>query len=437
MESTEILIIGAGAAGLMAARTLSSKGKKVIILEARDRIGGRIYTLNDAVFQLPVELGAEFVHGKLELTLNLLHEAGIEPDAISGELWRSENGRLHQQEDFIEDQEELMEKLKSLEQDMSVNAFLQKYFGGEKYADLRKSLTSFVQGYDAADADHASTFALLQELLGEDNDTQYRVRNGYSGLMDFLKDESVQAGCIIHLSTVVSSVNWQPGKVNITTTDNRRFSSEKLIITIPIPVLQSRTGEEGHIVINPLPQQTYDAIYSLGSTGVIKIILQFSEAFWKDAAVPGNNKTHKEIGFLFGDTKIPTWWTQLPEDNAMITGWLAGPDSLLLKDADDDVILNEALASLSKIFSKDTNELREQLVAWHIANWTSEPFTLGAYGYEKVESKNAKRILNEPLENTIFFAGEGVYEGPARGTVEAALVSGLEAAEKLADGMIS
>ena len=81
----DILIIGAGVAGLFAARNLSAAGKKVIILEARDRPGGRIQTLYDPSFELPVEMGAEFVHGDLELTIQLLREAGLKHYAISGD----------------------------------------------------------------------------------------------------------------------------------------------------------------------------------------------------------------------------------------------------------------------------------------------------------------------------------------------------------------
>ena len=78
MVKPEILIIGAGAAGLMAAYTLSKAGKKVVLLEARDRIGGRIHTLdNDFPFK-HAELGAEFVHGNLPVTMQLMHESGLE-----------------------------------------------------------------------------------------------------------------------------------------------------------------------------------------------------------------------------------------------------------------------------------------------------------------------------------------------------------------------
>ncbi|HYC27447.1 MAG TPA: NAD(P)/FAD-dependent oxidoreductase, partial [Chitinophagaceae bacterium] len=304
----DVLIIGAGAAGLYAATLLSRQGQRVTILEARDRTGGRIHTLQDPRFQLPVETGAEFVHGDLQLTKKLLKEAGIERYETDGKLFRSNNGQLEKQEDFVEDEDDLLKKLKSLEEDMSVKAFLEKYFTGAEHEDLRKSLTSFVEGYDAADAGQASCFALLQELLGESN-RQYRVKGGYGQLVTWLENECRKFGCDIHLSTIVTGVTWRAGEVVITTAGNKTFTSPKAIITVPISILQL-----GHININPMPPAVHESIQSLGNTGVIKFILQFKETFWK-----------KDLGFVFSSEVVPTWWTQLPEENSMITGWMAGP----------------------------------------------------------------------------------------------------------------
>jgi monoamine oxidase len=421
MPGMHIIIIGAGAAGLYAAKLLSGKGKYITILEARDRIGGRIRTVKDPRFNLPVETGAEFVHGDLKLTAKLLKQAGLKHHAIAGGIWRSNNGQLQKQEDFIEGQEELLEKLKTLEEDMSVRDFLQGYFPGEKYKDLRSSVTKFVEGYDAADASRASCFALLQEVLGEEGE-QLRVDGGYTQLVNYLHDECKKAGCTIYLSTVVRSIAWSAGQVTVTTNYNRTLTASKVIITVPIGVLQSPAGEEGHIAIKPLPPVIHECIHALGNTGVIKIILQFKDAFWKKAA---SRQTGKEqaIGFIFSDAVVPTWWTQLPNDNGMITGWLAGTASLQHQHKTDEELLKKALQSLAEIFSTGLPEIESNLLGWHVRNWIREPFTRGAYGYETVNSKNAKRILNTPLSNTVYFAGEALHEGPERGTVEAALSS--------------
>src|ERR1700754_2857658 len=102
METADILIIGAGATGLMAAYELSKAGKKVTVLEARDRTGGRIHTLNKSSFFKYAELGAEFVHGDLPVTLQLLKEAGIKVTPADGEMWHYRNGRFSQENQQME-----------------------------------------------------------------------------------------------------------------------------------------------------------------------------------------------------------------------------------------------------------------------------------------------------------------------------------------------
>ncbi|HEY0678938.1 MAG TPA: NAD(P)/FAD-dependent oxidoreductase, partial [Chitinophagaceae bacterium] len=367
------------------------------------------------------------IHGDLELTIRLLNEAGIKFHETSGDLWRSVNGRLEKQHDFIEDQQELIEKLKGLQHDMNVKEFLETYFSGEEYADLRRSLTSFVEGYDAADADHASCFALLQEMMGEEG-ANTRIEGGYMRLIDHLSSECVRNGSEIHLSTVVSSIAWKTGEVIVTTAEGKVYTAPRLIITLPVSILQLEKGSSGHVSISPLPENSFRAIQSLGSTGVIKVILQFKNAFWNQLAKTGSDKP-PEIGFIFSDATIPTWWTQLPDENAMITGWLAGPDALKLAESSEDEILRIALESLSVIFDVDLEKISSGLIAHHIRNWTADPYTRGAYAYEKVDSKNAKRILNSPLGNTIYFAGEALFEGPHHGTVEGALQSGYHVAQ--------
>lgn len=110
METSDILIIGAGAAGLMAAYKLSANGKKVIVLEARNRIGGRIHTIENESFFKHAELGAEFVHGDLPVTLNLLKEAVITYNHAGGEMIRFKDGRFIKDEQFVEEWDVLLKK---------------------------------------------------------------------------------------------------------------------------------------------------------------------------------------------------------------------------------------------------------------------------------------------------------------------------------------
>lgn len=137
------------------------------------------------------------------------------------------------------------------------------------------------------------------------------------------------------------------------------------------------------------------------------------------------------MGYLFSQEEIPTWWSQFPERSTVFTGWVGGPDAWAKKDATDDELLAESLQSIANIFKKDIDELQSQIRSWYIINWTNRPFIQGSYAYDTVEAPFARKTLNTPVKDTLFFAGEYLYEGPAMGTVEAALTSGKNVAEKI------
>ena len=223
MKRAEIIIIGGGASGLMCARELGEADQKVTVLEAKDRLGGRIHSLTDHNFPLPVELGAEFIHGDLPQTQKLLKEAAIKFFETKGDLWRLEQGRIVEQDDFIEDVEEVIKKLKKLPSDISVADFLELHFNSDNHVSLRKTLRSYVEGYTAADATLASSFALLQGLLGEE-EQQYRIIGGYIKLIEYLAGRMRKAGCTIHLETMAKEIRWRKREVEVLDTNGNSFS---------------------------------------------------------------------------------------------------------------------------------------------------------------------------------------------------------------------
>ena len=425
MEEYEVIIIGAGAAGLMAARELTRAGKKVVVLEARERTGGRIYTINNT-FSTPTEAGAEFVHGNLPVTLELLKEGNIAYTTTQGESWQYKNNRLSNSESFMNGWEIVMEQLKKLEHDTTVKEFLDTHFSGDEYSELRKSLTGFVEGYDAADVNKASIFAFRDELMGDSEwEAQYRLVNGYGELINFLEKEVTSRGGTIRLLQDVKRIHWAAGKAEVVTSVWRSFKASKVIITIPLGLLR-----EGAIDFFPTIEQKIMAAQSIGYGNVIKILLQFKELFWQKITA-FNGATMSNMGFLFSEATIPTWWTQFPSQVPLLTGWLAGTRAESFKDKNESDILNEALHSLSIIFKLTERELKEKLDVYFIANWSSDPHTHGAYAYTMVKTLEARKVLNEPILETLFFAGEALYEGPEMGTVEAALASGLRVAKAI------
>ena len=115
----------------------------------------------------------------------------------------------------------------------------------------------------------------------------------------------------------------------------------------------------------------------------------------------------------------------------MLTGWSGGPHADAIKDLSEKEILQKALESLSKIFSVDITQLQQKLRGWQVANWVNDRCSCGSYSYEVVNGRTFKQIIKTPIEQTIYFAGEGLYDGPEIGTVEAALFTGRETSHQM------
>ena len=414
-----IIIVGAGASGLLAAKQLASKFE-VTVLEATNRVGGRIHTIIDG--ENIIEAGAEFIHGKLPLTFRLLKKAGLDYQPVSGEFYRKENGTLQVEQDMIPGWDELLKQMKKQKEDTDLNSFLDKRFPGDKFDDLCSFAKSYAEGFDLADPGKASVKALYREWRAEST-RNYRIPAGYSALLSHLEKQIVKKGGKIIPDSTVRSIHWQKGKVEAVTVRGKRFQSDKILVTVPLGVLCKPAAAAGSSCIEFTPEieAQRNAARNIGFGPVIKAVLKFKQPFW-----------NPDTGFVFSDEKyFPTWWTKLPGIAPLLTGWIGGPPAASIAEDTDDDILQKALASLSTIFDKPFHELREELVDAKIFNWCVYSTALGGYSYEKPGSKKAKKILNTPLLNTLFFTGEGLYSGKFPGTVEAAFQHAEEVVKKI------
>lgn len=418
---SDILIIGAGACGLMAAKELSQKGKKVTVLEAKLQAGGRINTLHAGEFLQPVDTGAEFVHGNLPVTLQLLNEANIGYTKISGKMLRSSNGKWDETDEPIEGWKEMMQKMSELKEDTTFAQFLNSHFGEEKYAALRQSAMQYAQGFDAVDPDKASVFSLREEWQHEEEDT-YRVDGGYGQLINHLLASCKQHNAVILFDKPVASIDWKDGEVNIITTTNETFYAKQVIITVPVGVLATDESDVNFIQFKPSLPKIKTAAKEIGFGNVIKILLQFSSLFWQK---------QKEGLFFLSDQKVATWWSQHPSNYPLLTGWIAGKKADEFSNIKADELKQMALQSVANIFNKTKEEITQLLTASHIVNWQKDVYAKGAYSYGMIHSEEAKKILNESIQNTLFFGGEALYSGKSGGTVEAALVNGLSVTKKI------
>ncbi|MDJ0367451.1 NAD(P)/FAD-dependent oxidoreductase [Hymenobacter sp. H14-R3] len=422
-STTDILIIGAGAAGLLAARELAAAGRRVCLLEARDRVGGRVHTLKPAGFTQPIEAGAEFMHGDVPLTKALLQEAGIAWVATAGRTYQLQAGEVASDTSYFAQLPQLLEKLEELPQDMPLAAFLAQEFAGEAHATLRTFATQFAEGYDAADAQRVSAWALRDEWAAGGADDSPRPVGGYGPLLHWLAGEAQAAGAALHLATPVEAIAWQPGAVEVRAANGAIYRARQVLCTVPLGVWQLAAGQPGYLRFEPELAMHRAAAAQLGFGAVIKVVLEFQTPFWH-GRLP-------ELEFLLSDAPVPTWWSQLPAATPQLTGWLAGPAAHHLRHAPAEAVLQQALESLSYLLDKSLHEIEAQLVGYYVHNWGNEPYAYGAYSYPTVGGATARAALAAPVADTLFFAGEGVYEGLAAGTVEAALVSGQVAARTL------
>lgn len=412
----DVLVIGAGAAGLMAARELALSGCSVAILEATDRMGGRIHTVYDASGKLLYEAGAEFIHGDLDLTFQLLQEAGIRAIPGRGDMVPVENAVWFPEEDESDPIDTFIKQALKEESDLTIAALLDKHFPKEEYEWLRRRVTRFAEGFDLADTRTASVKALLEEWA-EDPSHQYTVEGGYSRLIDYLWQQSKRKNAEIWYHCEVCRIVIREGEVMAHTSDNRTFHGKTCLFTGSVGMLQS-----GKISFHPVDAGFEEAVRQLGFGSVIKMAVIFNQPPWLDQ--------HREVGFILSNETIPTWWTH--QDNPqLLTGWLGGPAAFELSDLSDQELTAITCSSLSHIFSIEEAAMKGLIREIHFERWNHRPFAGGGYSFNQPGYRQAKEYLMKPQHQRFFLAGEALYHGPLQGTVEAALHSGKRAADDI------
>ena len=412
-----IVVIGAGAAGLMAARELGRAGRKVTVLEARDRCGGRIHPLPVGEFGYPAEGGAEFVHGEAPVTRGLLREVGLSPLPIQGTQWTVEEGKFSREESQDPHEAELHKALQALKDDLTVAEFLRWNFAGPEYDRLRHSIERMVESYDAADPERASTLAFRDEWMGGGRST-HAIIGGYGALIDFLSAECRNRGVAIRLGSAASAIEVSDGRVVVRCTNGGVHDCDAAILTVPLPLLKE-------IVLPPEQRDRAEAAAHIGFGNVTKILLRFETRWWVDKRMD-----LADLTFLLSDSRIPVWWTQHATDLPVLTGWFGGPKTETMANLSEPELIEEGLASLAEIFNLNPQQLRSRLVAARAINWAHDPFARGAYSYATLETRNAQSALASS-DGAVVFSGEAFYRGRNMGTVEAALASGLKTARTL------
>ncbi|WBL78354.1 FAD-dependent oxidoreductase [Bradyrhizobium xenonodulans] len=414
-ETEHIIIVGAGASGLMAARELARAGRTVTILEARERCGGRIHPLPASEFGYPADGGAEFVHGEAPVTRGLLREAGLSFQETEGTRWSFDGTGFSREDRHDPHEAELHAMLRGLRDDLTVADFLRRHFAGPEYDGLRHSVERMVEGYDAADPERASTLALREEWMDGGRHTLARIVGGYGALIDFLTVECRGLGVAIRLGGVVSAIEEAGGALAVRAAGGELHGCNRAILTVPLPLLRE--------ISLPASARAQAAVAGdIGFGSVIKILLRFARPWWRE-----RKRDLADMTFLLSDETIPVWWTRYPEQHPVLTGWFGGPRTAELATLDPQGLIDAGLDSLAAMFGLSRQDLARDLVAAAATNWAHDPFARGAYSWATPRTRKAQAILAR-TDGPVLFSGEALYRGRDMGTVEAALASGLETA---------
>jgi len=434
--TSDVLIIGAGGAGLAAAAELAACGRQVLLLEARDRIGGRMWTQRVPGLAVPIEYGAEFIHGFAPATMAILKKGGKTTIESTDTHWRLHDGELHSTNAFFHEVQQALRDTSLLaQQDLSFDDFLAQ--SRQLSAEAREYAKMMAQGFDAADTSRASARAIAAEWTAQmmdDDAPQSHPLGGYDALLATLCDSLRKDNVRLQLQTAIAEVRWAKGAVAVAGTfigKPFRASAARAIITLPLGVLQLSPTAAGAVRFTPPLTDKEAALQGLAPGAVLKITLRFRRPFWEEI----HDGRYRDATFFHAtQADFPTFWTQMPLRTPLLVAWAGGPRARgVANNAASGEIVGRAVATLQAMFGKRCN-IASELEGAYYHDWQADPFARGAYSYVTVGGGKARSLLAAPLAGTLFFAGEATDTQGEAATVAGAVQSGTRAArEALAD----
>lgn len=423
----DVGIIGAGVAGLTAAVELRCAGFTVQCLEANDRIGGRILTLREPAAPVPIELGAEFVHGWPPETWDLIQAQNMTVFEHTIRAVRLKNGKKAKDARVGEIADQVMQQMGKAGSgaDRTFEDFLKR---SRRSEDTKNWARVYIEGFHAARSDLISVASLAAESEASDKidgDRAFRILGGYDSIPVALLRQIPDHESVVRLNSVVEKVRWRRGQVELTyhsalTQEKATLRCRRLVITVSLGVLQA-----GAIQFDPEPSSVLRAARSLKFGRAYRVCLRFREAFWEE------DKRFRCAGFLLsGDKRFFTWWTTHPVLAPILTGWMAGSAADAFVKSNSGAGAAEAIASLKRILKQNIPEPQ----ASYFHDWNADPYFRGAYSYVPVGALGARQALAKPQSGTLFFAGEAAVVHGHAGTVHGAIASGRRAADLIIGG---
>lgn len=437
----KVIVIGAGMAGMVAARLLHDSGCAVTVLEARNRLGGRIWT--DKRWGVPCDLGASWVHGADNNPLsNWCQTLGIGLSVTSDETrFFFANG--HFQEEWQVQRRAWRSRLYANRAIKRQSARLQRDLAAGRtprisLADALDPLlhsrrlrpidrrvlawrVSVAEGVQGAPADQLD----LREWFPKEIDMINALpQGGYSQLI-----EDAAQGLTIHLNQAVERIHYDELGVTVATAE-ANYHADVVLITVPLGILQ-----RGKLCFDPpLPVEKARAIGRIGYGGdgaLNKILLRFPRAFWPEA----RNRFLSLLDETSQRGIFSSWISLEPFLGAPILMSFANGHNGANFDRNtpDEEVLRQAMLTLQRMFGRPAPDP----IDFIFTRWLSDPWALGSYSYPAVGNNVADRLTyGEPVANRLFFAGEATHTYHY-GTVHAALESGEKAAMSIGQSYLN
>jgi monoamine oxidase len=438
-QALDVVVVGAGAAGLAAGAELGRAGLSVGILEARERIGGRILTLRDLATTVPLEMGAEFIHGFAPEIWTPLLDAKAKISEVAGEAW-CHNAHLRLC-DFTDDVDRILKLMDDEVPDQSFGSFLEHCCPrpiDTRQQEAKKRALAYVTGFNAADPERVGVHWLVKGIREEEmieGHRAFRSANGYEDLIQVFQSRLQSSNVSVTIGAAINAITWNSSGATISTKDgSSTYQAQQVVVSVPLSILKLPVGQKGAIEFSPvLPPEKLAAMNKLEMGKVIRLVLRFRDRFWDSIAPPNARKRSlSDMSFLFSDDEwFPTWWTTMPVHAPVIVGWAPFHCAERLSGKDRSFVVHRGLKTLSTLLAMSLPSLEESLEGAYFHDWQFDPYSRGAYSYGMVGANGAQEALAKPVDGTLFFAGEATSSPGSNGTVHGAIASGYRAARQI------